>query len=219
MINLALIKLALPHLLHGALVSLLIAGCALLIGFFGGTLLGIIQTSKHSLGRLLVTWYVTIIRGTPMLIQIFFLYYIVSLAGLRISSLWVAVVAIGINSSAYMSQIIKAGILSISVGQLEAARTLGIRRRDLLRFVILPQALRVVLPALGNEAITLIKDSSLASLIGVMELYKEGQVVMSQTYDALTVYCAIALIYLIMTTTLSFIVHHIERYLNHAQRN
>jgi His/Glu/Gln/Arg/opine family amino acid ABC transporter permease subunit len=213
MINVELIKIALPHLLHGALISLAIAFCSLLIGFFGGTLLGIIQTSKHSLGQIFVTGYVTLIRGTPMLIQIFFLYYLVSVAGLHISPLWVAVLAIGINSSAYMSQIIKAGILSVSKGQLEAAKTLGIRRRDLLRYVILPQALSVVLPALGNEAITLIKDSSLASLIGVMELYKEGQIVMSQTYDALTVYFAIAMIYLSMTTTLSFAVHQLEHYL------
>lgn len=214
MINFTLIQAALPSLLRGTVVTLQIAAFSLLLGFVGGTFLGIAQTGKNILLRGLVAIYATIIRGTPMLIQIVFLYYVLSVVGINISAFWCAVLAIGINSSAYVSQIIRSGILSVNYGQIEAAKTLGIKRRDLLRFIVLPQALRVVLPALGNESITLIKDSSLASLIGVMELYKEGQTVISQTYDALSVYCAIAAIYLIITTTLSYCITLLERRLN-----
>lgn len=214
MINAALIRASLPRLLQGMLVSLKITALALLIGFIAGTILGILQLSKNRLIRALVTLFVTIIRGTPMLIQIVFLYYVLSVTGLSLSPFFAAVLAIGINSSAYVSQIMKTGIQSVPVGQIEAARTLGIRRRDLLWYIILPQAIRVVLPALGNESITLIKDSSLASLIGVMELYKEGQIVISQTYDALSVYCIVGLLYLVMTSTISALVNLLEKRLN-----
>ncbi len=219
MINFTIIINALPDLLHGALVSLAIAALALAIGFIGGTGLAIVQTSKNKFLRALVTFLVTIIRGTPMLVQIVFFYYLLSVIGINLSAFVAAVIAIGINSSAYVSQIIRAGILSVSKGQIEAAKTLGIKRRDLMRYIILPQALRVVLPALGNESVTLIKDSSLASLIGVMELYNQGKVVISHTYDALTIYCAIAAIYLIMTTTLSYCFNRLEKRLNVHVKN
>lgn len=214
MINYDLIQTALPHLIHGAFVSLEIAGLALTIGLIGGVVLGILQTNNSKPVQVLVSIFTTIIRGTPMLIQIVFLYYVVSLLGVNFSPLWSAILAIGINSSAYISQIIRSGIQAVPHGQIEAAQTLGISKVDTLRYVILPEALRVVLPALGNESITLIKDSSLASLIGVVELYKEGQTIISQTYDALSIYSATAALYLIMTTTLSYIINRLEKYVN-----
>jgi len=215
MINFQLIKTALPHLAHGALISLLIAACSLCIGFGLGTVIALIQMARNSFLNTCAYVYVTIMRGTPMLIHIVFLYYVFSLTGINISALVVAIIAIGLNSGAYVSEIIRAGINSVSKGQIEAAKTLGIKRRDVIRYIILPQAVRSVLPALGNESITLIKDSSLASLIGVMELYKEGQIIMSQTYDALSVYCALALVYLCMTTSLSACINLIEKRLQH----
>lgn len=214
MINSQLIIASLPKLLKGMILSLEITFCALSIGFILGTLLGIAQLSKQRLVTFFVAVWVTVIRGTPMLIQIVFLYYVLSITGISLSPFFAAVLAIGINSSAYVSQIIKAGILSVPYGQVEAARTLGISRRDLLRFIILPQAMRIAIPALGNESVTLIKDSSLASLIGVMELYKQGQTIISQTYDALTIYCIVAFLYLLMTSTLSLIVSILEKRLN-----
>ncbi len=220
MINFELISASLPQLLHGALVSLKIAGLSLALGFVSGTLLGVLQSGKNSLVRSIITAYTAVIRGTPMLIQIVFLYYVLSLSGLHLSTFMAAVLAIGLNSGAYISQIIRAGISSVSKGQIEAARTLGINQWDLMRYIVLPQAFRVVVPALGNEAITLIKDSSLASWIGVVELYKEGQTIISVTYDALTVYCAVAALYLLMTTPLSYGVTLLEKRLNrHAQHN
>lgn len=218
-IDIALIQASLPRLLHGALVTIALASCSLAIGFTGGTVLALLQTGTNRLIKGLITAYVTIIRGTPMLIQIAFLYYLLPLLGIHISAFFSAVIAIGLNSCAYISQIIKSGIISINKGQIEAAKTLGISRRDTIRYIILPQALRVVLPALGNESITLIKDSSLASTIGVVELYKEGQIITSQTYDALSVFCALALGYLAITSLLSYVFSHIEKRLNRHANN
>lgn len=219
MIDLLVIKNALPQLAHGALISFAIALGAAFIGFIGGTLLGIAQLSKSWLLSMLVSIYVTIIRGTPMLIQIMFLYILVLQLGIPLSKFTIAVIAIGLNSSAYLSQIIRSGITSVPIGQIEAAQTLGISKVDLYRFIILPQALLVVIPALGNELITLIKDSSLASIIGVTELYMEGTIIKNQTYDALSAYTAVALMYLIMTSTLSAAVHNLEKYLKNYARN
>lgn len=215
MININIIIDALPQLLHGALVSLAIAFGASLIGFILGTYLGIIQASESHIGRSLVTTYVTIIRGTPMLIQIVFFYILILHFQLPLSKFAAALLAIGMNSSAYISQVVRSGIMSISKGQIEAAYTLGITKNDIMRFIILPQAFRVVIPALGNELVTLIKDSSLASIIGVTELYREGELLKYQVFDAISVYTAVALIYLIMTSSLSFIVHKIEKYLRY----
>ena len=219
MINFDLILSILPQLAQGALVTLAIAACSSLIGFFGGTILGIAQTSGIKGLSIAVAVYVTIIRGTPMLLQIVFLSLCLPTIGIHISAFLTAVIAIGLNSSAYISQIIRSGIQSVSRGQLEAASTLGISSTDKLWYIILPHALRVVVPALGNEFITLIKDSSLASLIGVMELYMRGNIIMSQTYNSLSVYMATGLFYLAMTVVLSFIIHRIERQLKYNVRN
>ncbi len=214
MINIDLIIQSLPVLFSGLLISLKIAACALTIGFCGGTILALLQTSDSPVFKTLVTAYVGLFRGTPMIVQIVFLYYVLSITGIALKPITAAILAIGLNSMAYVSQIIKAGIQSINKGQLEAAKTLGIKRRDMIRYIILPQAIRAVLPALGNEAITLVKDSSLASIIGVPELYKQGQTIISHTYDALSIYCAIALFYLAITATLSFAISRLETYLN-----
>lgn len=219
MITAEFISRYLPQLLHAALTSISIAFLAALLGFIGGTILGLVQSSKNKLLKNLVTLYVTIIRGTPMLLQIMFLYLMLPQININISAFTTAVIAIGINSSAYISQIIRSGIKSVSQGQIEAARTLGINNIDLIRYIILPQALRVVIPALANEFITLIKDSSLASLIGVVELYMQGNIIISQTHDALSVYLLIGIIYLIITTCLSVVVHQIEKRLNSYARN
>jgi His/Glu/Gln/Arg/opine family amino acid ABC transporter permease subunit len=219
MINISLIQEALPHLLRGSAMSIFIASVSLLIGIVSGTLWAILQTRGGRVTSFLVTLYITIVRGTPMLIQIVCMYYVLSMAGFMLSATVAAILAIGMNSGAYISQIVRAGIHAVPKGQIEAAYTLGIKQTDTMRFIVLPQALRVVFPALANEAITLIKDSSLASLIGVVELYKEGQTIISQTYDALSIYVVVAALYLIMTTSLSYYANYIERRLNHHVKN
>lgn len=218
MINIQLIIDNLPLLLRGALVTLEISilGCS--FGILCGTLLGILHTDKNRLIRSIITLYVTLIRGTPMLIQIAFAAYVLPQLGIKLPLFWAAILAISANSTAYVSQIIRAGILSVGSGQIEAARVLGFTQWQTTRYIVLPQAFRVVLPALGNEFITLIKDSSLASTIGVAELTRQAWYIRSRHFDALTVYCAVALIYLIMTTTLSFIIDRLERRMNRHVR-
>ncbi len=200
-----------PILLQGLKVTLQIASIACLTGFVLGTALALMQTSNNAFLRFLVTSYVIIIRGTPMLIQILCSFYVLPQLGLKLDTLTTAIIAIGLNSGAYISQIIKSGIMSVSRGQREAAKVLGLSRSDTIRFIILPQALRVALPALGNEFVTLVKDSALASVIGVSELSKQGRFIISKTYDGISVFFALATLYLIITSTISLIVAHLEK--------
>ncbi len=219
MINFQLIQESLPLLLHGAFVSLQIAALGAFIGILFGTVLGLMQTSRSTILRWLSTIYVTIIRGIPMLIQIMAAFYILPQLGILIPAFWVAVLAIGFNSAAYVSQIIKAGIRSIGKGQIEAGRVLGLSNMQITRFIVLPQAFRLVIPALGNEFITLIKDSALASTIGVVELTKEGIFIRGRTFDSITVFFAVACIYLIMTTTLTLFINWLEKRMNQHVRH
>jgi len=153
-----------------------------------------------------------------MIIQIYLIFFALPqlCPYFNISAFASAVVAIGLNSSAYVSNIIKSGINSVDKGQVEAAHVLGLSRFQAMRFIILPQAIRVMFPALGNEFITLIKDSSLASVIGVVELTAEGGLLRSRHYDALTIFAVVAIIYLCMTSILSFILSRVEVKMKHS---
>lgn len=211
MIDIQLITQSIPLLLQGAFITIQIAAFACTIGLTLGTILALLHTGPIKLFRSIVTIYVTIIRGTPMLIQILFAFYVLPQFGISLPALWTAIIAIGLNSAAYISQIIKSGIASISTGQVEAGKVLGLSTTQIMQYIVLPQAIRVVLPALGNEFITLIKDSSLASIIGVAELSKQGRIITSRTYDAISVFVAVAFCYLLITTTISFIVSWLEQ--------
>jgi His/Glu/Gln/Arg/opine family amino acid ABC transporter permease subunit len=199
-------------LICGILLTLKIAILSTLIGITLGTILGFLLTTNNKAINSLIDGITTLIRGTPMLIQIAFFYYaLLPALGIKLTALTAAIIAIGINSSAYLSQVIKSGILSIAKGQTEAGRVLGLSTYQINRFIIFPQAIINMLPAIGNELITLIKDSSLASTIGVMELFAQGKNIISQTYDAITIYTVIALIYLILTTSISIAITIFER--------
>jgi His/Glu/Gln/Arg/opine family amino acid ABC transporter permease subunit len=209
----------LPVLLQGLVVTLQIAGVGCSIGLVLGTILALMQTSNNKLLRLFVTSYVIIIRGTPMLLQILiFSYCLLPLIGIT-SNLWTAIIAIGLNSAAYISQTIRSGISSIGKGQIEAAKVLGFSTSATIRYIILPQALRTTLPALGNEFVTLIKDSALASVIGVAELTKQANFVKSKTFDAITVYFAVAVLYLMLTSTVSLFIAYLEKRMNTHAKN
>lgn len=209
----------LPVLLQGLVVTLQIAGIGCFIGLVLGTILALMQTSNSKLLRLFVTSYVIIIRGTPMLLQILiFSYCLLPLIGIT-SNLWTAIIAIGLNSAAYISQTIRSGISSIGKGQIEAAKVLGFSTSATIRYIILPQALRTTLPALGNEFVTLIKDSALASVIGVAELTKQANFVKSKTFDAITVYFAVAVLYLMLTSTVSLFIAYLEKRMNTHAKN
>lgn len=204
------------YLLRGAGVSLQIAGISCLIGLSLGTLLALMQTGTNAISRTFATLYVGLIRGTPMLVQIMIVFYVLPRFGLSLPAFWAAVLAIGMNSSAYLSQVIRAGITSIGKGQWEAAQILGFTRGQTLRYIILPQTVRVILPALSNEFVTLLKDSSLASTIGAVELVKEGTLIISRTYKVIPVYLMITCIYLAMTSVLFIFFSWLERRMKHA---
>lgn len=217
MIDFTLIWDSLPSLLVGTSVSLQITLVAACIGLTLGSVFGLVETSKFWIIRFAIGAYVTLFRGTPMLIQILFVYYVLPEFGVTIAPFWAASIAIGLNSCAYISQIIRTGVNAVPVGQIEAAHTLGFTRFKTLQHIVFPQAFRTTLPALGNELITLVKDSSLASIIGVMELTKEASIIRSRTYDAFSILLAVSIIYLILTATLSFCVKKYEaRVKSHA---
>lgn len=215
MINFNLLIKYFPLLWAGVLTSLHIAFASCVIGTILGTCLGIIFASKNKFAKLLAQAYVSIIRGTPMLIQVMGTYFILQSVGIPIPRVWSAIISIGLNSGAYLSQTILSGITSVSNGQIEAAKTLGFSPAQTIRYIIFPQAVRSVLPNLENEIVTLVKDSSLASTIGVYELSKQGDLIMSQTYDAPSVFFAIGLIYLILTTTVTILMSLLKKKINY----
>ncbi|MDE3056303.1 MAG: amino acid ABC transporter permease [Verrucomicrobiota bacterium] len=210
LIDFPLICDSLPALLRGVTVSLGITAVATFLGISLGTLFGIVLTGKSRSLRYVITGYVTLFRGTPMLVQILFVYYALPQFGIMIAPFWAAGLAIGLNSCAYVSQIVQSGIEAVPNGQVEAAKTLGLSSLQTLLYIVLPQAFRTILPVLGNEAITLIKDSSLASIIGVMELSKEASIIRSTTYDAFSILLAISLIYLLLTGGVSLLFKKLE---------
>ncbi len=218
MIHVELLYTYAGYLLSGALVALEIAAMALVIGVVGGTLLALVQLYGNTLLRIIGHIYITIIRGTPMLVQIYALSFAVFPAlGIAMSAFWIAVLAIGLNSIAYVSQMVRAGIQAVGNGQIEAAQTLGFSPSQIIRLIILPQAFRAIFPSLSNECVMLIKDSSLASVIGVAELTHQGYFIMSITFDALTVYAGVALIYLVMTSAVSLLLHFAEQRLMYVK--
>lgn len=211
MINIEIIKEFYPLIIKGISQTFQIALFSCLIGSVVGTITGIIFSGKNKVLKSLGSIYVTIIRGTPMLIQITATFYLLKFAGFRITAFWSAILSIGLNSGAYVSQIIFSGIKSIGKGQIEAAQTLGFTKHQATKLIILPQAIRTMLPALGNEFVTLMKDSSLASVIGVYELTQQGNDIISHTYNAPTVFLTIGAIYLVLTSCISFGVSLLEK--------
>lgn len=214
MINNVLFFSAIPQLLKGLCVSLEIAFVSSCIGIILGTCIALGQIMHSKVVQTALFLYVNLIRGTPMLIQILFAYYVLPQWHIVLDPFWTASIMIGLNSSAYISQVMRSGIQSIAKGQWEAAYVLGFSKIQTLRFIILPQAVKNVLPSLANEFVTLIKDSSLASIIGVTELAKEGRIIISRTYDSLTIFALMALMYLTVTWTISYIVYRLEKRMN-----
>jgi His/Glu/Gln/Arg/opine family amino acid ABC transporter permease subunit len=215
MIDLELLAKAFPKLLEGAFLSFMIALLSTVIGISLGFFWGAMQCFGNVVANYFVSAYVAFFRGTPMLVQIMVAFYVLPEFGIHMPPFWAACLAIGLNSSAYVSQIVVSGIKAISIGQIESAQTLGISRANIFLYILLPQIKITMLPALANECVTLVKDSSLASVIGVMELSKQASIVKSQTYDAVTVLFAVSVFYFIMTWTVARLIGHVEkRYLN-----
>lgn len=207
-----LIQRALPILLMGAGVTMEITAFSVAIGFFIGLFVGIARISQFKILQIMAAVYADCIRGTPLLVQIFLIYFALPMAiGQRVEPFIAAVAACGINSGAYVSEIFRAGIQAIDVGQMEAGRSLGLTWWQTMRFIILPQAFKNILPPLGNEFIAMLKDSSLVSVIGFEELTRRGQLIIAQTYGSFEIWMTVAVLYLIMTMAISRIVAFLEK--------
>lgn len=218
-LNLDLITESLPLLLKGAAVTVEITALSVGLGLIIGVIVGIARLSNNKIIRALAGVYVDFIRGTPLLVQIFLVYFALpQLIGMRIDPFIAAVAACSINSGAYVAEIFRGGIQSIDPGQGEAARALGLNWFQSMRFVIMPQAFKRILPPLGNEFITMLKDSSLVSVIGFEELTRTGQLIISRTYAAFEIWIAVAIIYLVMTIAISRLVAYLEKRFNKGRK-
>lgn len=203
---------SLPFLLIGAVKTLQISGIAVLIGIFLGTLVGLGRVAGPRGLAALLAVYVEVIRGTPLLTQLLLVVLgLPQVLQVQFDPFTAAVITIGINSGAYVSEIIRAGIQSIDKGQMEAARSLGMSRGQAMIYVILPQAFKQVIPPLVNEVVSLIKESSLVSAISLAELTRTAQLIGSRTFNLFPPLLAAALIYLTMTLSLSRLAGALER--------
>jgi len=201
-----------PLLLLGAGVTIQITALSVSFGLLIGMFVGIARLSKVKLVKFLATVYVDFIRGTPLLVQIFLIYFALPMIiGQRIDPFIAAITACSVNSGAYVAEIFRAGIQSIDKGQMEAGRSLGMTWSQTMRFIILPQAFKRIIPPLGNEFIAMLKDSSLVSVIGFEELTRRGQLIIARTYGSFEIWLTVAFIYLVMTLTISRLVDYLER--------
>ncbi|HEU3376007.1 amino acid ABC transporter permease [Streptococcus pneumoniae] len=225
--NFSFLPKYLPYFNYGAVVTILISICVIFLGTILGVVLAFGQRSKFKPLVWLANLYVWIFRGTPMMVQImiaFALMHInaptiqIGILGVDFSRLIPGILIISMNSGAYVSETVRAGINAVPKGQLEAAYSLGIRPKNAMRYVILPQAVKNILPALGNEFITIIKDSSLLSAIGVMELWNGAITVSTTTYLPLTPLLFAAFYYLIMTSILTVALKAFEKHMGQGDK-
>ena len=198
------------YILEGLFNTIIISLFAVIIGIIIGIIIALIrnyneQANKLKILNFLSKTYVNIIRGTPVILQLMIIYYVI-FKSVDINIVLVGILAFGINSGAYVSEIIRAGIKSIDVGQMEAGYSLGLKYSKVMKLIILPQAIKNILPALANEFITLIKETSVGAYIGIIELTKASDIIASRTYDYFFPLIIIAIIYLILTLGLTKLV-------------
>lgn len=208
------------YIIEGLFNTVLIAFFAVIIGVVIGIIVALIRNysefnNKLKILNFLSVAYVNIIRGTPVILQLMIIYYVI-FKSVNINILFVGVLAFGINSGAYVSEIIRSGINSIDKGQMEAGLSLGLKYSTNMRYIILPQAIKNILPALGNEFITLLKETSVGAYIGIIELTKASDIIASRTYDYFFPLIIVAIIYLLMTLSLTKLISYLEKRFNNA---
>lgn len=202
--------------------TLLITLLAVILGMVLGFMIAIIRSTHDKTGKMKILniicrIYLTVIRGTPVVVQLLIIYFVI-FASVPISKTFVAVIAFGINSGAYVAEIVRSGIMSLDGGQFEAGRSLGLNYRQTMTSIILPQAFKNVLPALANECIVLLKETSVAGYIAIQDLTKGGDIIRSQTFSAFMPLISVAIIYLVMVMILTNLVSRLERRLAQSDR-
>lgn len=221
---------SIPVLAQGALITIEITILSVAIGSVLGLIAGLSRLSSRRILRFMATAYVDFFRGTPLLVQIFIIYYGIPKLLMDLQTVLVdnygmtpvaesfalprflaAVIACSINSGAYIAEIFRAGVQSIDKGQMEAARSLGMTQGQAMRYIILPQAFKRVIPPMGNEFIAMLKDTSLLSVIGFVELTRTGQLIIARNYESFAIWLTVGFFYLLMTFSLSRYIDYLER--------
>ena len=205
-------------ILEGLGNTIIIAIGAVIIGILLGTIISIVKYTNKQRGKFrllnkIFDIYVNIIRGTPSVLQLMIMYYIIFKTS-TVDSVIIGMIAFGINSSAYVAEILRSGFDSIDDGQVEACLSLGLSFRQTLKHIIIPQAVKISLPSMGNEFVTLIKETAIAGYIGITDLTKASDIIASRTYEYFFPLILVALIYLLLTTTVSKLLKRIERKLD-----
>ena len=214
----SLLKIVVP-MLEGAEITLQIFFITLILSVPLGMLFSLARLSSIKPVRYLTEVYIWLMRGTPLMLQLLFVYFALPMVGIRLPDIAAALLAFSLNYAAYFAEIFRAGIQSIDNGQMEAGRSLGLTWFQTMRYIIIPQAFKRVIPPLGNEFIALLKDSSLVSVIGFEELTRRGQLVIARTYASLEIWFCVAIIYLVMTLSISRFVAYLERRYQVDDRN
>lgn len=202
---------SMPKLLEGAKLSLLVSASSVTAGICLGIIIACARLSKVKLFKSIAGAYVAFVRGTPMIVQIMIVHYGLTEFGLTLPALASGIVALSLNSGAYMGEVFRGGIQSIDIGQTQAGLSLGLTPFQVFRHIVFPQAFRRVIPSMGNEMVTLTKDSSLVSYIGVAELTYRATLIASRTYEYFTMYIGIAIVYFAITYILSLLLARLER--------
>ena len=202
---------AAPYMLQGTVVTLEISFCALIVGTIVGIVCGLVSVSDMAIPKAFVRAYVYFVRGTPALVQIFLVYFALPRIGFELSSFWSGVVALAFNSAGFIAEIVRAGLQSIDAGQTEAALSIGMTGRQAILHILLPQSLRRITPPLTNEVITLIKSSSLLSVISITELTRSAQLIIAERFVPFELYAALAVYYLVMISVLSRASEFVEK--------
>ncbi|ASJ56453.1 MULTISPECIES: amino acid ABC transporter permease [Brevibacillus] len=203
---------ALPVLAQGSVVTLKITIISLFFALLIGLLFGLMSTSRSKILRGIATAYVDFLRGTPLLVQIFFIYFgLPPVLDIKIPETTAGILALSLNAGAYLAEIFRGGILSIDKGQMEAARSLGLTHGKAMRLVILPQAVRRMIPAFVNQFIVTLKDTSLLTVIGIRELMNSGEIIISSNFRSFEIWAVVAVFYFLMIYILSLLSRSLER--------
>ncbi len=210
MFDWAIIEMAIPLLARGTLVTLKVAAIAGVLSLLLGFCLGLCALSRVRLLRIAVGAYVDFVRGTPLLIQIFLVFFALPVIGIRLDEISAGVVALAFNTSGYVAETVRGGVGSVERGQTEAAKAIGMTHAQILVYILLPQALRPMVPPLTNELITMTKNTSLLSVISVYELTRAGQAIISVHFVPFEIYLLLALYYYVIIKSLSWASRRLE---------
>ena len=201
----------LPILLKGAVVTIEITFCSFILSTLLGLLLALMRVSSNKVASRAASTFINVIRGLPIIVQLFYIYFVLPDLGVSLSAFQAGFIGLGIAYSVYQAETFRAGIQAIDHGQIEAAQSIGMRGGLIMRRVVLPQAFKIALPSYGNTLVMMLKDSSLASTITVAEMTRAGQLIASSTFQNMTVFTLVALLYLALSLPLVYGLRRLER--------